>query len=112
NECSAADCFHKITTVLDVAGVTLAILIFVDYAHELLAHLVLSGTCTALRLSTYRKALTSSAGLELCARTVWFLCTNRFRTVSRELGLYAPLLPSPHCWLDSATFNKDKPSER
>src|SRR5260370_14930548 len=77
-----------------VAGVTLAILILVDYAHELLARLAAYRDLYRAHAFYVPESIDKLAGLALCALTVWFLSTNRFRTVSRELGLSAPLLPS------------------
>src|SRR5215469_1582172 len=77
-----------------VAVVTLAVLVLADYAHELLSRLAAYRALYRTHAFYLPESIDKLAGLALCALTVWFLCSDGFRSVSRELGLTAPLLPA------------------
>ena len=77
-----------------VAAITLAVLLLADYAHELLSRLAAYRALYNTHAFYVPEGIDKLAGLAVCVLTVWFLSSDGFRSVSRELGLSAPLLPA------------------
>jgi membrane protease YdiL (CAAX protease family) len=77
-----------------VAMVTLAVLVLASYAHELLSQLSAYRDLYRTHAFYVPESIDKLGGLALCALTVWILSSNGFRSVYRELGLTAALLPA------------------
>lgn len=77
-----------------IAVVTLAVLVLASYAHELFSKLTAYRDLYRTHPFYVPESLDKVGGLVLCALTISILSSNGFRSVCRELGLAAPLLPA------------------
>jgi uncharacterized protein len=76
------------------AAITIAVLVTVSYAHEILSRLPAYVRLHGETPFYAAESIDKVAGACLCLVTVWLMSRTGPRGVLREVGLYAPILPA------------------
>ena len=77
-----------------IAAITIAVLIVVSYAHEIVSRVPAYGWLHSHRPFYIAESIDKIGGTGVCLLAVWLMYRSGPRGINDELGLSAPVLPA------------------